>query len=358
MIHAEFVCDKPVKDLKGQVTWQAPSNIAIVKYWGKYGRQLPKNTSLSFTLDKAYTRTTVAYETQSSGKPTLNISLDKTPKPEFSPKIEGFLKNIQPYCPFVDTLDFQIDTYNSFPHSSGIASSASGFAALALCVMSIEKTLNPDMTDDYFFKKASFLARLGSGSASRSVKGSHVLWGEHTAIKDSSNLYGLDQSASVHPVFKDYRDTILLIDKGVKKVSSTVGHALMVDHPFAEQRFEQAQNNILKLMSVLESGDVEAFVNIMESEALGLHAMMMTANPYFVLMKPHTLSVIQRIWDFRAETQVPVGFTLDAGANVHVLYPRSVEEQVKSFIIKDLVPFCENNQYICDHVGVGAVRID
>lgn len=359
MIESDFIYNGDIDVIQeGVAGWQAPSNIAIVKYWGKYGLQLPKNASLSFTLSKAFTKTSITYRPKSAQHQTLGIFLNKEPKPEFLPKIQKFLNNIEPYCPYIADLDFDINTHNSFPHSSGIASSASGFAALALCIMSIEKTLNPEMTDVFFYQKSTFLARLGSGSATRSVKGSHVLWGEHADLDESSNLFGIDKSRLVHDVFKDYQDTILLIDKGQKKVSSTVGHGLMNDHLFAEQRFKQAQDNILKLMSVLKSGDIESFINIMETEALSLHAMMMTANPYFILMQPNTLQVIYKIWAFRQETKQPVGFTLDAGANVHILYPKSNEKIIKAFILSDLVSLGENNQYICDHVGGGAVKIN
>ena len=359
MIHSEFVFKSTdQKNVQGKVAWKAPSNIAIVKYWGKYGQQLPKNTSLSFTLSEAFTRTTLNYQPKENKNAQLEIALDGQSKPDFLPKIKTFLGHIAPYCPYLDSFDLMIDTHNSFPHSSGIASSASGFAALALNVMSMEKQLNPSMTDDFFYKKAAFLARLGSGSATRSVKGSHVIWGKHLKIDESSDLYGIDKSYEVHKVFKDYQDMILLVDKGQKKVSSTLGHALMTKHPFADKRFEQAQNNIEQLMFVLNSGDVDSFIDIMETEALSLHAMMMTAHPYFILMQPNTLAIIHKIWNFRQDTKLPVGFTLDAGANVHVLYPKSDNQAIETFIVSELVPLCEKNQYICDHVGEGAVRLD
>src|SRR6185437_12238620 len=87
------------------------------------------------------------------------------------------------------------------------------------------------------------------------------------------------------------------------------------------QRFAQAHQNLSAIKKVLENGDLEEFIKITESEALTLHSMMMTSMPYFILMKPNTLEIINRIWKFRETTNVPVCFTLDAGANVHVLYP-------------------------------------
>src|SRR5690606_7823003 len=146
--------------------------------------------------------------------------------------------------------------------------------------------------------------------------------------------------------FKNYLDTILLVDVGQKQVSSTVGHNLMHNHPFAQQRFEQAHLNLSELFKVLQSGDFEQFIHIVESEALTLHAMMMTSNPYFILMKPNTLEIINQIWQFRNTTKIPVCFTLDAGANVHVLYPGKSRTEVIDFIKNKLSVFCHNGKFI------------
>ena len=161
----------------------------------------------------------------------------------------------------------------------------------------------------------------------------------------------------LHENFKNYQDTILLIDKGTKKVSSTVGHELMHNHPFSKERFSQAHNNLENMISVLQNGDLEKFIEISESEALTLHAMMMTSKPYFILMKQGTLSTIEKIWSFRKQSNIPLSFTLDAGANVHLLYPLAYKQQVLDFIGSELIVYCENQQYICDEVGSGANTI-
>ena len=85
--------------------------------------------------------------------------------------------------------------------------------------------------------------------------------------------------------------------------------------------------------------------------------MMMTSNPYFILMKPNTLKIINKIWEFRASTKSNICFTLDAGANVHVLFPEKEKEIVNNFIIKELIQFCQENHYICDRIGIGAKLI-
>lgn len=343
---------------KGSATWRAPSNIALVKYWGKTDPQIPKNPSLSLTLDACYTQTKLTYTPKDFLKKfQFEVFLDNEKKDDFKPKIQSFFERIEVYVPFLKEYFFKIQTHNSFPHSSGIASSASGLAALALCVMSIEKELNPNMKMDYFYQKASFLARLGSGSAARSVKGSHVVWGKHKEIPESSDLFGVPFSHKIHPIFTNFHNTILLVDKGQKQVSSSLGHELMINHPFATERFKQASENITRLSEILQNGDIDSFISIVESEALTLHAMMLTSKPYFILMKPNTLEIIHKIWTYRKETGNHICFTLDAGANVHVLYPENEKDSIHPFIVKELIPYCENNQYICDRIGNGAKQI-
>lgn len=343
-----------ISTTEGTFEWSAPSNIALVKYWGKKDKQIPANPSISFTLNNCKTITKLAFvKKENNGNFSFDLLFEGKPKEDFKPKIQKFFERIFEYCPYLKDFHFTIDTVNTFPHSSGIASSASGMAALAMNVMSLERLLNPEMTEEYFYQKASLLARLGSGSACRSVKGQVVVWGEHKEIGGSSNLFGVEFS-DIHENFKNYQDTILLVDKGEKQVSSTVGHDLMHDHPFAEQRFEQAHENLSKMKFILETGNIEEFIKIAESEALTLHAMMMTSMPYFILMKPNTLEIINKIWKFRNETQIPVCFTLDAGANVHVLYPEKNKEDVLQLINSQLVGYCQNGQYICDEIGFGA----
>jgi len=361
----------------GSVTWKTPSNIALVKYWGKQEPQIPKNPSISFTLDACFTLTTLEYSklnTEQSrsaesydenlkqvqvddSKFNFEVYFEGAKKDSFKPKIQKFFERIEKQVPFLKDFEFVIKSRNSFPHSSGIASSASGMSALALCIMSLEKELNPSITEAYFYKKASFLARLGSGSASRSIEGPIIVWGKHNALKGSSNLFGVKFPYKIHQNFKNYHDTILLVDEGEKQVSSTVGHQLMENHPFAQQRFLQANENISKLSKILQNGNLKEFISLVESEALTLHAMMMTSNPYFILMKPNTLKIINKIWKFREETNSNICFTLDAGANVHILFPETEKGIVSNFITNELIQYCQENHYICDRIGIGAKQL-
>ncbi|MGB7785236.1 MAG: diphosphomevalonate decarboxylase [Salinimicrobium sp.] len=359
MTEQDFIPESYSKEIEaGKCTWQSPSNIALVKYWGKKPGQIPANPSISFTLNNCRTTTGLSYEKkQQSSDFDFELFFEGEKKDSFQPKVQQFMERTQEYLPFLKDYRFKIETSNSFPHSSGIASSASGMSALALCFMSLERELNPGMTEEYFLRKSSFLARLGSGSACRSIEGELVVWGEHRNIPDSSDLYGVKFSGDVHENFRNYRDTILLVDKGEKQVSSTVGHDLMNGHPFAGRRFQQAHENIDRLRGIFESGDLGAFIKVVESEALTLHAMMMTGEPYFMLMKPNTLAVIEEIFSFRKDSGLHLCFTLDAGANVHLLYPDKEAAQVQEFIENRLKQYCQNGQFIHDSVGKGAEKM-
>jgi len=347
----------------GTFTWESPSNIALVKYWGKKEHQIPENPSISFTLNNCKTHTKLTFtEKDDTSAFSIDVFLDGEKKDEFKPKIETFFKRIERYLPFLKSYHFKVETSNTFPHSSGIASSASGMSALALCLMSIEKSLvaADDIlytNENFFNEKSSFLARLGSGSACRSIEGDLIVWGENDTVEGSSDLFGIKYPYEIHANFKDYQDTILLVDKGEKQVSSTVGHNLMYGHPYAQNRFQQAHDNLKKLKLILASGDLKGFISLIESEALTLHAMMMTSMPYFILMKPNTLQIINKIWAFRQQTNLHISFTLDAGANVHILYPKAEATQILEFIKNELVVYCQNEQYICDQIGFGANQI-
>ena len=344
-------------------TWKTPSNIALVKYWGKTEPQIPKNASISFTLSNSHTITTIDFMSKGNSEANNNdinfeFFFEGKKKEDFKPKIAKFFERILEYCPYLTTYNMVIHSENSFPHSSGIASSASGMRAIAMCLMSLERSLSKtELSDEFVNKKASFLARLGSGSASRSIEGPLVVWGNHPAIEGSSDLFGVLFPYKVHEVFNNYQDAILLVDKGEKQVSSTVGHDLMHNHPFATQRFQQANENLATISDILQQGDIDLFINLVESEALSLHAMMLTSSPYFILMKPNTLEIINAIWRFRKDTGSKLCFTLDAGANVHVLYPANESENVLQFIDNKLSMFCQKNHYICDVIGLGAVKL-
>ncbi len=330
------------------VTKRSPSNIAIVKYWGKHGNQLPNNPSLSFTLSRCYTETKITCER--SGNEGMDFYFEGKENVAFKDKIVKFLADNAQYFGFLKGLNLKIESSNSFPHSSGIASSASSMSALIMCLLEIEKIVNGDDTS-IDLCKASFLSRLASGSASRSVYPVMALWGETPSVLGSSDEFAVSVENMVATVFKTYHDSILIVSSKEKKVSSRAGHSLMNGHPEAAARYEEARRNTEVLLQALQRGDVAAFIEIAESEALRLHELMRSSNPPFDLMEPATMKIINAVRDYRAATNIPLCFTLDAGPNVHLLYSDSVADKVVDFIKKDLVGYCVDNKWIDDIVG-------
>jgi diphosphomevalonate decarboxylase len=341
------------------VTWESPSNIALVKYWGREEYRVPASPSVSMTLSGSYTEMTVGFSPAQPGRGGLDSFMFEGKQHEaFARRLRNYLGELVSLFPFIPDLNLSIETSNSFPHSSGIASSASAISALALCLTSMERILmGSRSSDDSFFIKASYAARLGSGSAARSVYPGYVLWGRHEAVPWSENEFAVTLNDRVHKVFREMKDSIIIVDDAPKKVSSSTGHTLMDTNPWAAIRYGQARKDAGRMMRVLESGDLEEFVNIVEKEALILHALMMTSEPPYLLMKPGTLAVIDSVCAFRKDTGIPVAFTLDAGPNVHLIYPAAFSEKVRDFINTDLVSHCSQSRWIDDAIGTGPVLI-
>ena len=344
----EFTGNKNYSISTQTVVSSCPSNIALIKYWGKYKNQIPANPSISYTLNNCKTNTSMEFLADEEF--SVQTFLAGNEEPKFAEKIEKYFRNIEEYLPWILTGKYIIKTENTFPHSSGIASSASGFGAVAKCLMELEQQFSGLQDSDFKLRKASFLARLGSGSACRSLYDGLVVWGATKEVEDSSDLYALQYpNDQIHEIFKHFNDWVLLIHEGEKSVSSTVGHSLMNTNPYAERRFQEAHENFAVLKEILKTGDMQNFIKLVEHEALTLHAMMMMSEPAFILMKTGTLEVINKIWDYRKETGLPLFFTLDAGANVHLLFPANSKEAIiKEFIVKELLQFTQNNGVVKD----------
>ncbi|MCG8332651.1 MAG: diphosphomevalonate decarboxylase [Chitinophagales bacterium] len=344
----------------GSVSWRSPSNLAIIKYWGKHGRQLPRNPSISFTLDEAYTETTLSYEPKKGVDQGIDLTFlfNGLPNEAFAKKVKTFLESIVDIFPFLRQLKWTINSSNSFPHSSGIASSASSMSALALCLCTLEDNLFDTLKDDNAFRqKASYIARLGSGSACRSIFAGLSMWGEMGEVENSSDFYAIPVEDKVHDIFKTYHDAILIVNQGEKSVSSRAGHALMEGNPYADKRYQQARQRLHNLLLALQNGDVEAVGNILEAEALTLHALMMASNPPYILIKPNTLTLIDKVKSYRKDTGHPLYFSLDAGPNLHLLYPDNIKNEVDNFIETELSSYCEDKHWIADKIGKGPLQL-
>ena len=331
------------------VEWTSPSNLAIVKYWGKKDIQKPLNPSISFSLKNAVTTTRVSATPSEEGG--FTFSLDGNRKETFNEKIANLLKMASPTLPFITTHHLTIESSNTFPHSSGIASSASSMSALALCLADIQLTIN-NGNHHLDLQLVSELARLGSGSAARSLYGGWTIWGKTSAITKSSDNYAV-KLPKVHPNFMELANAILIIEPKSKKVSSSQGHALMNNHPYGAARIKQANDNTVKLLEVLSSGDWNKFFEIAENEALSLHALMMSSNPGYTLLHANSLEVIEEVRRARIEQKLNVGFSMDAGPNVHLLYPKYEESKILPWIEDIIRPLCHQQKIIFDELGDG-----
>lgn len=344
--------------MTGFIEWNCPSNIALIKYWGKKTGQKPMNPSLSITLSDSITRLSLNYKYDPKDIFHMEFMFDGKQNAVFSKRIVDYLKNITQMMPVLQHVHLKINATNTFPHSAGIASSASSFGALALALCSMESEITGVNTGDKsFFERASYMARLGSGSACRSIYGNYVLWGQYDEIPGSSDETAVPVSI-INPGFRHLRDSILVVSDDKKKVSSSKGHELMNSNPYAKARQIAALINLKHILEAINSGRLSDFISIMENEALTLHALMMTSSPGYILMQPETVEIINKILKFRSESGLPVGFTMDAGPNVHLIYPRAVEKEVFRFIKENLVMHCENGRVIHDHIGNGPVRIN
>lgn len=338
--------------------WISPSNIALIKYWGKRGLQLAMNPSLSMSLSASYTETKVKATPSEDGKLTYEFYFDGNVKASFRPKLDLFFSRLPREFEFLNDYHLEIHSKNTFPHSTGIASSASAMSALALCISDLRQQIVQDLSNDHFYRTASLIARIGSGSACRSVYGGYVNWGSVEQLLDSSNEFG-NVLQNIHPLFRNLQDSILIVSKEEKSVSSSVGHELMNGHPFAEQRFAQARMHHQEMLQILENGNFKAFAKICEAEALSLHAMMMTSKSSFILMMPESLSIIQMIKKYRENRGVNICFTLDAGPNVHLLYPEKDKEQIRKEFIHDiLIQQHPNLTFLHDQTGEGPRKLN
>lgn len=349
-----------MKEIK-KVTWRSPSNIALVKYWGKKsGVQVPANPSISFTLENCYSETSVALVEKEgmSREIELRFYFDGKANMAFQLKMLKFFESIKKDFPFLNQYGLLIHSTNSFPHSSGIASSASAMSALAICLCDLKQELSQKKWNpEKFLQKASYYARLGSGSASRSVYPLISEWGKTKTVKGSSDEYAIPFARNLHKTFHTYQNTILIASSAEKKVSSRVGHSLMKSNPFAKTRYAQAERNLKEVIDALKNGDLEKFGTIVEAEAMTLHALMMCSTPSFILMSPATLAIIEKIRHYREESKLPIYFSLDAGPNIHLMYPKSISKKAQAFIDEELKPHCEKGKMINDNVGKGPKKV-
>lgn len=286
-----------------QATAQAHPNIAFIKYWGDQDPELriPVNGSLSMNLDCLYSRTTVEFD-QELDKDELLIG-GQRPDDMAVSRVSRFLNRVRELADFA--ICARVSSENNFPTGSGIASSASGFAALSLAA-SFAAGLELDQ------QALSRLARRGSGSACRSVPGGFVEW---LPGNDDDSSYSISVVAHDH---WDLRDCIAIASREHKSTGSTSGHNLAGTSPFQAARVADAERRLDLCREAIINRDFQAFAEVVEMDSNLMHAVMMTSQPPLYYWQPATLDVMQSVIEWRS-TGIPVCFTIDAGPNVHVI---------------------------------------
>jgi len=338
--------------INGKVSFSSPSNIAIVKYWGKEpGDQIPMNPSLSMTLDQCRSFTTVEYEIRKGTEPHIEVVFEGKRSIDIEAKLQRWFTKISYFFSWLNYASLKVESHNNFPHSAGIASSASGMSTMAMCLSVIDSHLNNGQMPGLDIQ--SNISRLGSGSASRSVMGPWVLWGKTDLVQGACDEHAV-VVPDIHPDFNNLNDTIIVVDKEPKRISSRDGHTFMEMHPWRKGRIEQAHQNMGLLIEALKKGDWPLFQKVTENEALSLHALMLASEGGILLWKGNTIDWMHYIRDQRKKISLPLTFTLDAGANLHLLYPVEVKDQVMEIIDSSPVPRLE---ILHDQTGKGPLML-
>lgn len=321
-----------------KITVKASSNIAFIKYWGKKDEKLrlPMAGSVSMNLGDVYTVTTVEFD-QKLKQDRIEM-VEITMKEDEKIRVSEFLDKVRQMAK-VD-LKARIMTKNNFPKGTGIASSASGFAALA---MAASRAIGLVLTE----KELSILARLGSGSACRSIPDGFVEWkvGVSSQTSFAKSIFASS--------YWDIVDVIVIVAKKEKKISSSLGHSLATASPFIKVRIAGMDKKIKEIKETIKKKDFSTFGQIIEAEALNMHAVMMTSSPPLLYWQPKTIEVLMKVIEGRA-LGVESYFTIDAGPNVHVICQKKDLAKVKKMLlgIKGIV------RLIVSRPGQGASTID
>lgn len=287
-------------------------NIAFIKYWGNRNAplRLPVNGSISMNLEGLYTRTTVSFQASLGVDELIINGAGATGKS--LERVTHILDIVRQSAGI--NMRAEVISENNFPTGAGIASSAAGFAALALA-SSTAAGLNWDEP------AISRLARLGSGSASRSIPAGFVEWKMGDSDEDS-------HAFSIAPASHwALADCIAVVSAGHKNTGSTEGHALAHTSPLQAARVADAPRRLEVCRNAILERDFTALSAIIEHDSDIMHAVMMTSQPALFYWKPATLSVMEAVREWRA-AGMQVAYTIDAGPNVHVICPEAIAPQV------------------------------
>lgn len=300
-------------------TARSCSNIAFIKYWGNANEELrlPLSPSLSMNLSEVHTTTTVRYSSQlSADRLIINGDIASEEQTNRTSQVLDFIRKLSNL-----SLKAEIVSENNFPTGAGIASSASAFSALAVAATAAaDLSLNE--------RELSTIARLGSGSACRSIPSGFVEW--HTGSSHETSY----ATSIAPPEYWDLVDLIAIIDSSHKKTGSSQGHAISSTSPFQIARINDAERRLEICREAIFSRDFDTFSQIIEEDTLMMHAVMMTSKPPLFYWLPGTMGIISIVQDLR-ERGLPAAFTIDAGANVHVMTTSAHAEEIRSVLQKE-----------------------
>ena len=293
-------------------TAYAPSNITLSKYWGKSDNaiNLPLNSSLSLSLGHLGTTTTVSPADQDTL--VFNGKFFDVHEP-FAKRVFNFID----YFRANRTLPLKVESSNSIPTATGLASSASGFAALTLALDKAFHLQLPEST-------LSIIARIGSGSAARSLWHGFARWNRGKCAD------GMDSYAHHLPIeWPALRIAIITVDTKQKSHSSRDGmNHTMATSPLFINWPAQAERDCDTIEKALRNRDFVTMGETAEANALGMHATMLAARPTLQYLKSQSWSVLETLWKARSEGLVAYA-TMDAGANIKILYLENAEPSIK-----------------------------
>ena len=325
-----------------KISASAPANIALIKYWGKRGFQLPQNASLSLTLDQMRASCNLTYIPCADFKLAITLNENAVPEDDRLYRWWKYLQANISDAAFLKQGHFKLESMANFPLRGGLASSAAGFAACAAAVWAYcrvkQKKWEIPAANHMVSWAASDLgpddlatisrwARWGSGSAARSVAGPCMLWGTCPGEEMANDDFAIIPSFAHHTA--GWMDAVVVVEENPKKVSSSVGHQLMQKHPAAAIRYAQAAQNLQKMITAWQQHDLKTILDLIEQEAWMLVALMLTSDPPFQVLTPATLEVIGEVQSWRCEENIAVAFSLDAGPNVHILAPPEAADTVQ-----------------------------
>ncbi len=291
-----------------KATALANSNIALVKYWGKRDERLilPNNSSISMTLDKLHTTTTIEFSDRYK-EDSLKIDGRKVVDGEEFGRAVHQLNLVRKMSQ--SHLHARVESENNFPKAAGLASSASGFAALTLAAT---KALGLHLDK----KELSVLARQGSGSACRSIYGGFAEWQMGTR-PDGSDSYAKQIAPKEH--WPELCMVVTVVTQEEKKIKSRPGMSQTVaNSPLYKAWLETVEGDLEKVRAGILEKNFQLLGATAEVNALKMHATMHTATPHIIYWEPRTITLMKEVMRMREEG-LEGYFTIDGGPQVKIL---------------------------------------